>query len=76
MNDKGPARFLLPSDVAHVLNISETQVYTLMRSGELRAIKLGARGQWRVEAAEVEAFIERQYARTAQLIANGRDGQD
>ena len=29
---------------------------------ELRAIKIGGRGQWRVEARELEAYIERAYA--------------
>src|SRR2546423_13416914 len=40
-------RFLLLSDVAEVLNISAAQAYALVRSGELPAIKVGGRGQWR-----------------------------
>ena len=55
-------RFLQLSDVADVLNISGAQVYALVRRGELRAIKIGGRGQWRVEASELEAYIERAYA--------------
>ena len=36
--------------------------------GELRAIKIGGRGQWRIERDELEAFIQRMYAETeAQL---------
>ena len=55
-------RFLLLADVAETLNISGAQVYALVRRGELRAIKIGGRGQWRVEARELEAYIERAYA--------------
>ena len=55
-------RFLQLADVAEVLNISGAQVYALVRRGELRAIKIGGRGQWRVEATELEAYIERAYA--------------
>ena len=45
----GP-RFLQLADVAETLNISSAQVYALVRSGDLPAIKIGGRGQWRVEA--------------------------
>ena len=55
------ARFLLLSDVAEILNISASQTYALVRSGELPAIKIGGRGQWRVERAQLEAYIERMY---------------
>ena len=55
-------RFLQLADVAEVLNISGAQVYALVRRRELKAIKVGGRGQWRVEASELEAYIERAYA--------------
>ena len=55
-------RFLLLADVAEILNISVSQVYALVRRKDLRAIKIGGRGQWRVEANELEAYIERAYA--------------
>src|SRR3954451_22138600 len=42
----GP-RFLLLADVAEVLNISSSQAYALVRNGDLDAIKIGGRGQWR-----------------------------
>ena len=56
------ARFLTLTDVAETLNISSAQVYALVRGGDLPAIKIGGRGQWRVEANELEAYIERAYA--------------
>ena len=56
----GP-RFLTLADVAEVLNTSSAQVYALVRRGELPAIKIGGRGQWRVEASQLEGYIERMY---------------
>ena len=66
----GP-RFLTLPDVAEVLNTSLAQVTALVRRGELRALKLGGRGQWRVETTELEAFIERMYAETQQQLRTG-----
>lgn len=54
-------RFLKLSDVQEILNISSPQAYALVRSGELPAIQVGGRGVWRVERAELEAYIARQY---------------
>lgn len=54
-------RFLTLADVAEVLNTSSAQVYALVRRGDLPAIKIGGRGQWRVESAQLEAYIERMY---------------
>jgi excisionase family DNA binding protein len=62
------ARFLLLSDVATELNVSDSQVYHLVRSGELAAIKIGGRGQWRVERAMLEEYIQRKYAETADWV--------
>ena len=50
-------RFLQLADVAEVLNISAAQAYALVRSGDLPAIKIGGRGQWRVEASVLEEYI-------------------
>jgi hypothetical protein len=36
----------------------------MVRSGELPAIKIGGRGQWRVERAKLEQYIEQKYAET------------
>ncbi len=61
-------RFLQLSDVAEILNISASQAYALVRNNELRAIKIGGRGQWRVERSELEAYIERAYSETEAFI--------
>jgi excisionase family DNA binding protein len=63
-------RFLQLADVAEVLNISSAQAYALVRSGELPAIKVGGRGQWRVEASVLEDYIQRMYVETQQFVAS------
>jgi len=63
------ARFLLLTDVATELNVSDSQVYHMVRSGELPAIKIGGRGQWRVERARLEEYIQQKYAETAEWVA-------
>lgn len=64
----GTPRFLTLADVAEVLNTSSAQVYALVRRGELPAIKIGGRGQWRVEASQLEQFIEKMYAETKAFV--------
>jgi excisionase family DNA binding protein len=63
--DQTPAgslgRFLTVADTAELLNISLSQAYALVRSGELPAIKIGARGQWRVERSVLESYIDAKY---------------
>ncbi len=63
-------RFLTLADVAEVLNTSANQVYALVRSGELPAIKIGGRGQWRVEEAELDGYIARMYEQTRRFVAD------
>lgn len=48
--------------VMEQLSISRSQAYALVRSGELRAIRVGGRGQWRIDVEELEAYIEMCYA--------------
>jgi excisionase family DNA binding protein len=56
-SDDLPAPLLKPADVARVLNVTVTQVYTLMRSGDLPALKIGKKGVWRVSRETLEAFL-------------------
>jgi excisionase family DNA binding protein len=69
------SRFLTLADVTEVLNISAPQAYALVRSGELPAIKVGGRGQWRVEVAELESYIQRMYTETKTFVAAHPFGQ-
>lgn len=70
-------RFLQLSDVAEILNISAAQTYALVRNGDLPAVKIGGRGQWRVEQTQLEEYIERLYDQTRRFVADhplGKDG--
>ena len=64
----GTPRFLTLADVAEVLNTSSAQVYALVRRGDLPAIKIGGRGQWRVEASQLEDYITRMYDETRTFV--------
>lgn len=68
MAASGAPRFLTLADVAEILNTSTAQVYALVRRGDLPAIKIGGRGQWRVEGSELEGYIQRAYAETRSLL--------
>lgn len=68
---------MLMAEVAKELAVSESQVYHMVRSGELPAIKIGGRGQWRVERARLEQYIEHKYAETAEWVKqNPLSGRD
>lgn len=69
-------RFLQLSDVAEILNISAAQTYALVRNGDLPAVKIGGRGQWRVEQAQLEQYIERLYDQTRRFVADHPLGKD
>jgi excisionase family DNA binding protein len=72
----GLPRFLQLADVAEVLNISVNQVYALVRRGDLLAVKIGGRGQWRVEVDQLEAYIARLYEQTHEFIHAHPFGED
>jgi excisionase family DNA binding protein len=69
-------RFLRLSDVAEILNISAAQTYALVRSGDLEGMKIGGRGQWRVEREELESFIKRAHDQTREFVASHPFGRD
>ncbi len=62
------ARFMTMKDVAGELAVSESQVYHMVRSGELPAIKIGGRGQWRIERTRLEQYIAEKYDETAEFV--------
>jgi excisionase family DNA binding protein len=69
-------RFLRLSDVAEILNISAAQTYALVRSGDLAGMKIGGRGQWRVDREELESFIRRAHDQTREFVATHPYGKD
>ena len=64
-------RFLTLADVAEILCISVPQARAMVRSGELPAIQVGGRGQWRVEKAKLEEYIQHGYERTQHADREG-----
>ena len=72
MTSEPPARlarrFLTLADVADELNVSLSQGYALVRSGDLQGIQIGGRNQWRVERDRLELSITQAYERTAAAL--------
>ena len=50
--------------------MSSAQVYALLRTGDLPAVKIGGRGQWRIERVKLEEWIDRLYLDTQRFIAD------
>ncbi len=64
-------RFLTLAQVADELNVKQSLVQGLIRTGELRAFQVGGRGMWRIGRQDVEDYIAQAYQRTAERIAAG-----
>ncbi|MEA2433902.1 MAG: hypothetical protein QOG54_1359 [Actinomycetota bacterium] len=60
------ARYLRLEDVAAYLSVSVPQVYALVRSGELPAVKIGGRGIWRVDRHKLDEYLEELETQTAE----------
>ncbi len=50
-----PVLLVRPEDAAHVLGVGRTKVYELMRSGELRSVRVG--GLRRVPVTALAEFV-------------------
>lgn len=72
-------RFFTLEQVAQYLNISAPQAYSLVRSGDLPAMKIGGRGVWRVDRRQLDAYVDRVHEETkkwAQEHPLGKDKED
>lgn len=58
-------RYLKLEDVAAYLSVSSAQVYAMVRSGDLPAIKIGGRGVWRVDRDKLDAYLDQLEQQTA-----------
>jgi excisionase family DNA binding protein len=67
LDSAAQARFLTLGDVAEVLNVSLSQAYALVRTGELPAIKVGGHGHWRIERAVLESYIQDAYEQSRRM---------
>ncbi|MDO5619587.1 helix-turn-helix domain-containing protein [Kocuria sp.] len=65
------AQFYTLSDVAEVLSASPAQVRAMVRSGELPAIQIGGRGQWRIQISVFDEWVQQKHQETAQAIRTG-----
>lgn len=75
------SRFLTVPQVAEELATSEAQILALVKRGDLVAMKLGGRGQWRIERTKLEQFIQAAYDETERELrrreaADGTDQED
>lgn len=65
-----PTRFLTIPQVAEELATSTAQITALVRRGDLEAVQIGGRGQWRIERGRLEAYIERLYEENRARVAS------
>lgn len=54
------AQLLTPSEVAEMLRVSSMTVYRLIKSGELRAARIGK--SYRISEADVDAYLEARFS--------------
>jgi prophage regulatory protein len=64
-----PLRFLTLQQVADELNTKNSTIRALIASGDLPAVQIGGRGQWRIERTKVEDYITGAYAKARIDIA-------
>lgn len=64
-------RFLTIEHAAEELNSKASLIRNLIKTGELRAIQIGAAGHWRIGSQDLEDYIADAYRRTAERIAAG-----
>ena len=71
-----PQRYLSLADVAETLGVSVGQVRTMVTTGELEGFQMGGRKIWRVDVADLEAYVQRAKARTRERITSGAGFDD
>lgn len=54
-------KFYTLDEVAEQLSISMSQMRALIKRGDIEGIQIGGRGQWRVEEAKLDEYIDRLY---------------
>ena len=64
-------RFLTLQQVADELNTKHNTIRGLIASGDLPAIQIGGRGQWRIERTKLEDYITSAYAKARTDVVGG-----
>lgn len=59
-------RFMRIQHITEKLATTGSQVYALLRTGELQGIQIGGRKQWRIERSKLEEWIQARYQATRQ----------
>jgi excisionase family DNA binding protein len=54
------SRFLTPAEVAEQLRVSSMTVYRLIKSGELRAARIGK--SYRISEDDVDAYLQSRFS--------------
>jgi len=54
------SRFLTPAEVAELLRVSSMTVYRLIKSGELRAARIGK--SYRISEDDVDAYLQGRFS--------------
>ena len=54
-----PYDLLTPREVAEVMRVSTMTVYRLIKSGELRAVRVGK--SYRLREDDIDAYLSKQY---------------
>ena len=54
------SRFLTPAEVAELLRVSSMTVYRLIKSGELRAARIGK--SYRISEDDVDAYLQDRFS--------------
>lgn len=57
--DEAPERLLTVEDIRQRLQVNPQSVRKWLRDGELRGIRFGRRGGWRVREADFQAFLRK-----------------
>lgn len=69
-------RFLTIEQVAEELNAKASLIRGLIKTGDLRAIQIGAAGHWRIGIQDLEDYIADAYRKTAERISSGELGDE
>lgn len=69
--NKPAARFMTIEQVAEELSVGLPQVRSLLKSGELRGLQIGARGLWRIGVQDFEDYLTEAYRQTAERVEAG-----